>query len=160
MKFSTRGEYGVRLMITLARAHGEGPLPLTEIARREKLPHSYLEQLIGDLRKAGLVVARRGQSGGYQLSRDASTINMADVIRALEGPILQMPCAGQADAEVCDRPQPCTVHEVFQRVYESVAGTLNATMLADAVGAAGGPPYPQATRKRIRGDSYLQGAHD
>ena len=97
-------------MITLARAHGEGPLPLTEIARREKLPHAYLEQLVGDLRKAGLVVARRGPSGGYELSRDASAITMADGVRALEGPILQMPCAGQADAEVCDRPQPCSVH--------------------------------------------------
>ena len=155
MKFSTRGEYGVRVMITLARAYGEGPLALTEIARREKLPHAYLEQLVGDLRKAGLVVARRGQSGGYELSRDASAITMADVVRALEGPILQMPCAGQADAEVCDRPQPCSVHEVFQRVYESVSGTLTATLLADAASSAGGPPYPTATRKRLRGGTHV-----
>jgi Rrf2 family protein len=150
-------------MITLARSEGDGPLPLAEIARRERLPHAYLEQLIGDLRKAGLVTARRGQSGGYLLSRDSRTISMADVMRALEGPILQMPCAGVADAETCDRPQPCSVHEVFQRVYESVNGTLTGTMLADAAASAGGPPYPTQVRRRIRAratstDSYAGNA--
>ncbi|MDQ3879679.1 MAG: Rrf2 family transcriptional regulator [Chloroflexota bacterium] len=160
MKFSTRGEYGVRVMMSLARAEGESPLSLAEIARRERLPHAYLEQLIADLRRAGLVVARRGQSGGYQLSRDATTISMAEVMRALEGPILEMPCAGLGDAEVCDRPQPCSVHEVFQRVYESVSGTLATTMLADAAAAAGGPPYSVAVRRRIRQRAAARGAAD
>ncbi len=150
MKFSTRSEYGVRVMVTLARVYGDGPLSLSGIARRERLPHAYLEQLIGDLRRAGLVHAHRGQSGGYELSRDPAEISMAEVIRALEGPILQMPCAGQADAEVCDRPAPCSVHEVFQRVYDSVAGTLVDTNLADVMATAGGPPYPRAVRRRIR----------
>ena len=150
MKFSTRGEYGVRVMVTLARARGEGPLSVAAIARRERLPHAYLEQLIGDLRKAGLVAARRGQAGGYELSRDPAAINMADVMRALEGPILQMPCAGQADAETCERPNPCSIHEVFQRVYESVSGTLAVTTLADVVADAGGPPYPLEVRRRMR----------
>ena len=150
MKFSTRSEYGVRVMVTLARIYGDGPLSLSGIARRERLPHAYLEQLMGDLRKAGLVLAHRGQAGGYELSRDPAEINMADVVRALEGPLLQMPCAGQADAEVCDRPAPCSVHEIFQRVYESVSGTLNETNLADVMAAAGGPPYPQNVRKRLR----------
>ncbi|MFN2483649.1 MAG: Rrf2 family transcriptional regulator [Candidatus Limnocylindria bacterium] len=159
MRFSTRGEYGVRVMITLARSHGDGPLSLAEIARRERLPHAYLEQLVGDLRKAGLVLARRGQSGGYQLSRDAAQISMAEVMRALEGPILQMPCAGVSDAEVCDRPQPCSVHEVFQRVYESVNGTLATTMLADAAATAGGPPYPTDVRRRIRERAASRGTY-
>ena len=150
MKFSTRSEYGVRVMVTLARVYGDGPLSLAGIARRERLPHAYLEHLIGDLRKAGLVVARRGQAGGYELSRDPAEINMAEVVRALEGPILRMPCAGQADAEVCDRPAPCSVHEIFQRVYDSVSGTLVDTNLADVAAAAGGPPYPTAVRRRMR----------
>ncbi len=150
MKFSTRGEYGVRVMVTLARSRGQGPLSLAAIARRERLPHAYLEQLIGDLRKSGLVAARRGQAGGYELSRDPGEINMADVIRALEGPILQMPCAGQANAETCERPSPCSIHEVFQRVYESVSGTLTLTTLADVVAGAGGPPYPLEVRRRMR----------
>ncbi len=148
MKISTRTEYGVRVLVTLARIDDDAPLSLKEIARREKLPHAYLEQLIGDLRRAGLVSATRGQSGGYRLARPAAEIPMTDAVRALEGPILEMPCAGAEDLEHCDRPQPCSVHEVFKRVYESLSLSLGATSLAEVVASAGGPPYPAAVRRR------------
>jgi Rrf2 family transcriptional regulator, cysteine metabolism repressor len=148
MKISTRTEYGIRILVTLARADDGACLSLTEIARREKLPHAYLEQLVGDLRRAGLVNATRGQSGGYRLARPAAEIAMTDAVRALEGPILEMPCAGVTDLEHCDRPQPCSVHEVFQRVYESLSLSLGTTSLAEVVASAGGPPYPPAVRRR------------
>ena len=149
MKISTRTEYGIRVLVTLARIEDDTScLSLTEIARREKLPHAYLEQLVGDLRRADLVTATRGQSGGYRLTRPADQIEMTDVIRALEGPILEMPCAGAEDLEHCDRPQPCSVHEVFQRVYEALSVSLGATNLADVVATAGGPPYPPQVRRR------------
>ena len=148
MKISTRTEYGLRVLVTLARVDDDRCLSLTEIARREKLPHAYLEQLVGDLRRAGLVSATRGQSGGYRLARQPADIAMADAVRALEGPLLAMPCAGADDLEHCDRPQPCSVHEVFQRVYESLSLSLGATNLADVVATAGGPPYPPEVRRR------------
>ena len=149
MKISTRTEYGIRVLVTLARLDPEDAcLSLTQIAKREKLPHAYLEQLVGDLRRAGLVSATRGQSGGYRLARPAGDIAMTDAVRALEGPLLEMPCAGAEDLEHCDRPQPCSVHEVFQRVYESLSATLGATNLAEVVVAAGGPPYPPEVRRR------------
>ena len=149
MKISTRTEYGIRVLVTLARIDdATSCLSLTEIARREKLPHAYLEQLVGDLRRAGLVTATRGQSGGYRLNRPADEIQMADVIRALEGPLVEMPCAGAEDLEHCDRPQPCSVHEVFQRVYEALSVSLGATNLADVAATAGGPPYPPQVRRR------------
>jgi Rrf2 family protein len=148
MKISTRTEYGLRVLITLARIEDDSCLSLTQIAKREKLPHAYLEQLVGDLRRAGLVTATRGQSGGYRLARPAAEIGMADAVRALEGPLLEMPCAGADDLEHCDRPQPCNVHEVFQRVYESLSLSLSATNLADVVATAGGPPYPIEVRRR------------
>jgi Rrf2 family transcriptional regulator, cysteine metabolism repressor len=149
MKISTRTEYGIRVLVTLARLGEEDAcLSLTEIAKREKLPHAYLEQLVGDLRRAGIVSARRGQSGGYRLARPAAEIPMTDAVRALEGPLLEMPCAGAEDLEHCDRPQPCSVHEVFQRVYESLSLSLGATNLAEVVATAGGPPYPPAVRRR------------
>ena len=149
MKISSRTEYGIRVLVTLARNHGEGCLSLAEIARREKLPHAYLEQLVGDLRRAGLVTATRGQAGGYRLARPAGEIAMTDAVRALEGPLLEMPCAGADDLEHCDRPQPCSVHEVFQRVHESLSISLGATNLADVAATAGGPPYPPAVRRRV-----------
>jgi Rrf2 family cysteine metabolism transcriptional repressor len=148
MKISTRTEYGIRVLITLARAEEDRCLSLTEIAKREKLPHAYLEQLVGDLRRADLVTATRGQSGGYQLARPAGEITMTDAVRALEGPLLEMPCAGASDLEHCDRPQPCSVHEVFQRVYESLSLSLGTTNLAEVAATAGGPPYPPAVRRR------------
>ena len=148
MKISTRTEYGIRVLVTLARVDDDRCLSLTEIAKREKLPHAYLEQLVGDLRRAGLVHATRGQAGGYRLARPAATIAMTDAVRALEGPLLEMPCAGVEDLEHCDRPQPCSVHEVFQRVYESLSVTLGATSLADVAATAGGPPYPPEVRRR------------
>ena len=149
MKISTRTEYGIRILVTLARVgEDDACLSLTAIAKRERLPHAYLEQLVGDLRRAGLVTATRGQSGGYRLARPAAEIAMTDAIRALEGPLLEMPCAGADDLEHCDRPQPCSVHEIFQRVYESLSATLGATNLAEVVATAGGPPYPREVRRR------------
>ncbi len=148
MKISTRTEYGVRVLVTLARRGTNGPLSLAGIARAEKLPHAYLEQLVGDLRRAGLLTATRGQSGGYQLARSADEILLSEVVRALEGPLLEMPCAGADNLESCDRPQPCSVHELFQRVHEALEGTLSATTLAEAAAGAGGPPYPPAVRRR------------
>jgi Rrf2 family protein len=148
MKLSTRTEYGIRILAQLARHAGEGPISLAGVARTEKMPHAYLEQLVRDLRQAGLVRATRGQAGGYELTRAAAEISLADAVRALEGPLLEMPCAGIGNLEACDRPQPCSVHDVFQQIYESLSGTLGATNLAELAAARGGPPYPQAVRKR------------
>ena len=106
MKISTRTEYGIRVLVTLARNEGESCLSLSEIARREKLPHAYLEQLVADLRRAELVTATRGKSGGYRLARPAAEINLVDAMRALDGPILEMPCAGPDNLEACSR-KPC-----------------------------------------------------
>lgn len=156
MKISSRTEYGIRILITLARIEDDSCLSLSEIAKREKLPHAYLEQLVGDLRRAGLVTATRGQSGGYRLTRPPGEIAMTDAVRALDGPLLEMPCAGAEDLEHCDRPQPCSVHEVFQRVYESLSSSLGATTLAEVVSSAGGPPYPvEVRRRRIAANSSL-----
>jgi Rrf2 family protein len=148
VKISTRTEYGVRILVTLAKHYGEGPLSLAGISRAEKLPHAYLEQLVGDLRRAGLLTATRGQSGGYQLSRDPQLISVADVMRVVEGPLIEMPCAGPENLEACDRPVPCSVHEVFQRVHEALDGTLGRTTIAEVAASAGGPPYPSRVRKQ------------
>lgn len=139
MKLSTRAEYGIRILVALARADEDGPLPLAAVARTEKLPHSYLEQLVRALRRAGLVTATRGRTGGYRLARPAEQISLVQAVRALDGPILEMPCAGPDNLEACDRPQDCSVHDVFQRLHESLEETLSATNLAEVAIAAGGP---------------------
>jgi Rrf2 family cysteine metabolism transcriptional repressor len=149
MKLSTRAEYGIRVLVALAHAEGDRPTSLAGIAKADKLPHAYIEQLVGALRRAGIVTATRGHSGGYRLARPADQINLVDAVRALDGPILEMPCAGPDNLEVCVRPQDCSVHEVFERLHDSLSGMLAATTRAVVAAGPGGPPYPPATRRRV-----------
>jgi Rrf2 family protein len=158
MKLSTRAEYGIRVLVALARAEGSRPVSLTSVARSEKLPHAYLEQLVADRRRAELVTATRGKSGGYALARPAAEISLVDAVRALDGPILEMPCAGADNLETCARPQDCSVHDVFQRVHESLEGALSGTTLAEVALSAGGPPYPMAVRRRFVAEHAAQEA--
>lgn len=148
MKLSTRAEYGIRVLVALAKADLERPTSLAGIARTDKLPHAYIEQLVGALRRAGLVTATRGHAGGYRLARPAAEINLVDAVRALDGPILEMPCGGPADLESCDRPQDCSVHEVFERLQNSLNDTLGGLTLAEVAAGSGGPPYPPIVRRR------------
>jgi Rrf2 family protein len=133
--FSTKGEYGVRLMVQLGRHYGLGPASLAEIAAEEDLPRAYLEQLAMGLREADLVVSTRGAHGGYELARDPREIRMSDVLRALEGPIAPMICATDAPdhASTCDRTSSCTVNFLWVRVRDAITGALDGMTLADLV---------------------------
>jgi Rrf2 family transcriptional regulator, cysteine metabolism repressor len=139
--FSTKGEYGVRLMVQLGRRYGTGPASLTEMAADEDLPRAYLEQLVTSLRDANLVASTRGAHGGYELTRSPRDIRMGEVLRALEGPIAPMVCATD-DPEhgtICDRSSRCTVNVLWVRVRDAVTGALDAMTLADLVPIPGAP---------------------
>lgn len=133
--FSTKGEYGVRLMVQLGRRFGQGPASLAEIAQAEELPRAYLEQLAIALRDAGLVVSTRGAHGGYELARPPADVRMSEVVRALEGPIAPMICASDAPdhASTCDRTASCTVNFLWVRVRDAIAEALQGMTLADLV---------------------------
>src|SRR3954452_17491737 len=105
MMFSTKAEYGIRVMAHLARRNGDEPISLGSIAEAEGLPLAYLEHLVQRLRKAELVESRRGAHGGYSLARPAHAITMAEVVRALEGDIDPIECiSAQGDGElICSR---------------------------------------------------------
>src|SRR5580704_6873325 len=105
MMFSTKAEYGVRVMVELARRSPDEPVPLAETAQQDGLPLAYLEHLVARLRRAGLVDSRRGSRGGYLLARPAQEITMAEVVGALEGSIAPIECISQAadGALVCSR---------------------------------------------------------
>jgi len=131
--FSTRGEYGVRMMVELARHHGSGPISLAEMADHESLPRPYLEQLVVSLREAGLVTSTRGAHGGYQLTRDPAEIRMGEVLRALEGPIAPMVCASEdpAHAGICERMGFCNVNHLWTTVRNAISTALDSITLAD-----------------------------
>lgn len=135
MKFSSKSEYGVRVMTDLARHFGHGPISLTEVAREEDLPLAYLEHVVAPLRKAGLVTSRYGARGGYELSRPPVEITMAEIVRVLEGPITPMVCATELPAEsrteFCSREEFCSTKTMWMRVRDSIADALTAMTLAD-----------------------------
>jgi Rrf2 family cysteine metabolism transcriptional repressor len=137
MAFSTKGEYGVRLMVQLGRHYGHGPASLAEIAAEDDLPRAYLEQLAFLLRDAGLVESTRGAHGGYALARPPEVISMSAVLRALEGPLAPMICATDEPNHdlACDRTSTCTVNFLWVRVRDAIAGALDTMTLADLVPA-------------------------
>jgi Rrf2 family cysteine metabolism transcriptional repressor len=149
MMFSTKAEYGVRVMAHLARREGESPISLGSIAEAEGLPVAYLEHLVQRLRRAGLVESRRGAHGGYSLARPAEDVTMAEVVQALEGVIAPIECitAGADGSLVCARDgepghDPCPTKLLWTRVQGSIVRTLSDLTLADLV-------RPYATKEKL-----------
>jgi Rrf2 family transcriptional regulator, cysteine metabolism repressor len=155
MMFSTKAEYGVRVLVELARRSGEEPVPLAEIASHDGLPLAYLEHLVARLRKAGLVDSRRGSRGGYLLARAPNEITMAEVVEALEGSIAPIECISEtADGSiVCARESDpghvCPTKLLWTRVRFSIVRTLQQTTLADLVG------WPASERAVPEGDGQF-----
>ena len=139
MLFSTKAEYGVRLMVELGRRSGTEPVALAAVAEAETLPLSYLEHLVAKLRQVGLVTSVRGAHGGYKLARPAEEITMLDVVEALEGPVAPMECF-HADREgrvLCsheaDGDHACATKLLWTRVHGGVSKALAGTTLAELV---------------------------
>ncbi|WP_066049991.1 cysteine metabolism transcriptional regulator CymR [Robertmurraya korlensis] len=122
MKISTKGRYGLTIMIELAKKHGEGPTSLKTIAQANDLSEHYLEQLIAPLRNAGFVKSIRGAYGGYVLAKGPKEISAGDIIRVLEGPI--SPVEGIEDEEPAKRA-------LWMRIRDAVKGVLDNTTLED-----------------------------
>ena len=122
MKISTKGRYGLTIMIELAKKYGEGPISLKTIAQANDLSEHYLEQLIAPLRNAGLVKSIRGAYGGYLLSKEPAQITAGDIIRVLEGPIT--PVEGMEDEEPAKR-------ELWIRIRDAIRDVLDSTTIED-----------------------------
>lgn len=154
LRVSTRGEYGVRLMVDLARHYGGQPRSLTEIGLAEGFSDKqvqYLEQLVRSLRKVGLVESTRGAHGGYRLSRAPEHICMGEVVRALEGPIAPMICATEGGMEIdCDRLDGCSTKYLWARVRDAISTALDSITLADLVREE----EQQRTRRPPRGGQF------
>jgi Rrf2 family transcriptional regulator, cysteine metabolism repressor len=159
--FSTKSEYGVRVMVQLARRRGKGPVPLAEVAQAENLPLAYLEQLVSRLRRAELVSSTRGAHGGYELTRDPAAITMAEVVHALGERIVPMPCVSDFGESrmLCnhepDGYESCATKLLWTRVHGGIERALEQTTLAElALFAERGAPAPKprstAARPRAR----------
>ena len=143
MLFSTKAEYGVRLMVELGRQPGDQPIALSALAEAERLPLSYLEHLVAKLRQAELVTSTRGAHGGYRLARPAAEIKMDQVVEALEGQITPMECFHLTPegkvlcSHETDADHACATKLLWTRVQGGVNKALSGTTLADLVEFSG-----------------------
>lgn len=128
MKLSTRGKYGLYAMYHLASHAGEGPQTLQQISH-VGIPKQYLEQILGNLRRAGLVRTVRGAAGGYQIARRAEDTSLREIIDAVEGPIELSECA--ASDAACQHAGTCPVRRVWQQVTDSINAELERIRLSD-----------------------------
>lgn len=134
MKVSTRGEYGVRAMVALARHYGEGPMSIADIARVSSVPPTYLEQLIAPLRRADLVYSKRGAHGGYTLARSPEQVHIGEIYRIMEGPVAPMDCVSENLADqTCPLIDNCETRPVWLKVRDSIIDVLDSTTLADLI---------------------------
>ncbi|HOJ78385.1 MAG TPA: Rrf2 family transcriptional regulator [Bacillota bacterium] len=130
MRISTKGRYGLRAMVDLAMNSTDGPVPLRQIAERQLISDSYLEQVFTSLRKNGLVIAARGAQGGYELNRPAQEITVGEILRALEGPIEPVHCVGK-NSKTCEREKDCITHSFWEELNNTINQLLDNTTLAD-----------------------------
>jgi Rrf2 family transcriptional regulator, cysteine metabolism repressor len=134
MKVSSRGEYGVRAMVSLAKSYGQGPMSITAMAKDSSVPYAYLEQLIVPLRRAGLVESKRGAQGGYRLARSPELVRVGEVYRVMEGPVAPMDCVSEDPADqTCPLIDGCQTRPVWIKVRDSIVDALDSMTLADLI---------------------------
>ncbi|MCK5478504.1 MAG: Fe-S cluster assembly transcription factor [Methylococcales bacterium] len=142
MRLTTKGRYAVTAMLDLAFHSQKKPVTLTEIATRQTISLSYLEQLFARLRKSGMVIGVRGPGGGYKLSREPAEINIADIISAVDEPIDSTKCEGKGD---CQDGQPCLTHDLWMGLSDQIRNYLKGISLGELLDRE--PVYNVAKRQ-------------
>lgn len=132
---SQKAKYALRALVVLARANAGQTRMIAEVSREQDIPKKFLEQILLELKRAGMVSSRRGRLGGYELLRPASEITFGEVLRLIDGPIAPLPCLSKIAYRRCDDCQDesaCEVRRVFERVTLATRDVLDTTTLADA----------------------------
>jgi len=130
VRLTTKGRYAVTAMLDLAIHHGSGPIALADIAQRQGISLSYLEQLFSRLRRRALVSSVRGPGGGYNLAREAAQIHIAEVIAAVDENVDTTRCGG---AHNCQNDGPCLTHDLWQDLSNRIYDHLKRISLQDLV---------------------------
>ena len=131
MLLSTKCDYGVRALIDLARYANEGPVQRSEIAKRRKIPESYLDHLLAQLRRGGYVKSVRGPGGGHSLAFDSNKMNLLEVLETLEGSLAPMGCV--TDLSEDDGRAVCGQQWIWQEIYRFMCERLADTTIDDLV---------------------------
>ena len=137
-----KSKYGLKAVLYLAGQVGRGPIPISEVADNERLPKKFLEAILLDLKRQGLVHSKKGKGGGYFLVRKPSEISIGQIIRALDGPLALVPCVSQtayARCEECVDEAACGVRLAMKEVRDATASILD-HMTLSGLSAKSRPP--------------------
>jgi Rrf2 family protein len=132
---SQKAKYALRALVALCKAPPETSLMISEISKSQAIPKKFLEQILLELKRAGLVESRRGRLGGYALARPAEKITFGEVVRLLDGPVALLPCLSRIAYRRCSDcadEANCEIRRVFARVAEATREVLDSTSIADA----------------------------
>lgn len=130
MKISTKGRYALRLMIELAKFDQSSPVRLKELAERQNISEKYAEQIIGLMRRGGVVSARRGTQGGYELAKSPKDITVGTILRLTEGDLSPVPCM-ENNGVPCERKYSCATYHLWEKLKESINSVVDHTTIAD-----------------------------
>ncbi|MDX2305080.1 MAG: Rrf2 family transcriptional regulator [Microscillaceae bacterium] len=129
---SKKAKYAINALVHLAKKHNQGPILISEIAEQERIPQKFLEAILLELKRDGIVSSKKGKGGGYYLLRNPEEVNMADVIRLIDGPIALLPCVSYKFYERCEECKDevtCGIRDMFLEVrHQTVALLKEATL--------------------------------
>lgn len=131
MKFSTRARYGLRAMVELALHYEKGYTSVRTISENQGISEAYLEQIMSNLVKSGLIKSNRGMQGGYTLTKEPAKILVGEIIRALEGPVVPVDCVNTDFPATCDRFEKCVSRLVWEKVKTVIDEALNSLSLEE-----------------------------
>lgn len=133
---SNKAKYAFRALLAIAAAPAGESMTSAEISRRHAIPHKFLEQILLDLKKAGILESRRGKSGGYVMLRPADTVSFGEVLRLFDGAIAPLPCLSRQfyrRCEDCDSEAHCVIRYEFGRAFNATRQMLDSRTIADAL---------------------------
>jgi Rrf2 family protein len=132
MILSKKTRYAIVALTRLAREYGKGPLQIREIAEKENIPQNFLENILLEMRKLGILGSRLGKTGGYFLLKRPDEVNLAEIVRYFEGTIALMYCVSEKayqPCEFCKNEESCEIRKVFKEVRDTTYGILSRTTL-------------------------------
>ena len=133
---SKKSKYAIKALIVLGKNYGKEPMQILKIAEEENIPKKFLEQILLEMRNAGILYSKKGAGGGYSLNKDPEDIRLSQVIRLTDGPIALLPCVSLNFYRRCDEcksEEVCGIRDTFVDVRNAMLHILNDTSIADII---------------------------
>lgn len=149
---SKKCKYALRALYGLTHEYGKGPVLISTLATKQKIPRKFLEVILWELKQRGLVDSKKGKRGGYQLIQPPEAITLGQVIRIIDGPLAPLPCASETAYRQCDEcvdVAKCGTRIVMRQVRDAMAAILDHTTLADVCSTVKGLEEQEAEREAL-----------